>query len=183
MFKCDMSIQVERTNAEKVKRQFTNRLAVMEFVRTKPAFYTRRSSEHIVEVISLSKRSLTPEFRIYATLHVLNDPSDALNGFASDHYVIQEVQNHWYKKYNFRYYVADQTADEIAERCVSNLVTFVEEEADPWFMKWRDLGALANSSNSPLCLPSRDALKRSMANNVDLDTVRKNLKGLGLQKS
>ncbi len=169
-----MDKKIEQSNKNKILRMVAKELKNNGFTRTKTTYFVRHR-DSIAEFLHFHKYSFAPAFRIHTCIRVLNDPRDwiALQGFHSQPFECPDSPNG--KKYNFRFHKSDESID----RCVQNVVEFVEEVSEPWFKKWSDPTRLLENSDSPLGEEEKTALKDSFNENTNkhyIETSRKLLK-------
>lgn len=125
----------KRSQADRVRREVSTRLAARGFRRTKPTLWVRERALTI-EYLHLHLFSYTSAFRIHCGLRVRNDTFDAaaLNGPCS-------------RDSDATLEFAEVGASIAA--CASGVEAFVRDVAEPWFSRWQDLRLLA-SPESPL---------------------------------
>ena len=151
--------KIETSNVGKIFRRFAKGIKPLGFERVRSTFFVRER-EYVYEFIHIHKYSFAPDFRIHICLRVINDSFDpvALTGMETF-----PVEN----EYDFSF----ENTEESIERSSSDLVSFVEEVAEPWYKEWRDLESLANSDESPLRDEEKLALKEALSDNSNEENV------------
>ncbi len=162
--------KVKRSNAEKIRRAFTKRIADLGFSRTKSTFWTR-PRQNSIQFIHLHLFSFAPSFRIHLGIRVLNDDFEApaLNGLDSD------TTPGPLHRYHLRFHAQEQTL----KRCIDDLEAYCREIGEPWFMKWGDDQALL-SAESPLRDVERNHLLAALRGEDNKAWVEASLAMLGV---
>ncbi|MCE9591384.1 MAG: hypothetical protein K8S99_12760 [Planctomycetes bacterium] len=165
-----MDAKLKRSNAEKIRRAFTRRIADLGFTRTKPTFWTRQH-QNVIQFIHLHLFSFEPAFRVHFGIYVLNDdfPSPILNGLDSD------TTPGPLHKYHLRFHAHEDTIP----RCMDDLDKYCREIGEPWFDAWRTDEALL-SPGSPLREQARDHLRAALQGKVDLTRIQESCAMLGI---
>ncbi|MFT3991178.1 MAG: hypothetical protein QM680_07190 [Luteolibacter sp.] len=173
--------QVVRDGLEKACREFTERITPLGFARTKKMFWTREH-QHTVDFIHFHRsgssygapRNFSVGIRVHFGIRVLNDTFEAaaLNGPFSDSALTRAGNFHL--RFNAK---TGSTYD----RCVDDLVRFVVEQGEPWFMRFRDPSVLGDTRVTPLRLDSLEALDAALRGNADAANVAKSQKILGIK--
>jgi len=156
------TIQVVRDGLEKACREFTERITLLGFSRTKKMFWTRQHP-HTVDFIHFHRsgssygapRNFSVDIRVHFGIRVLNDTFEAaaLNGPFSDPTLTRAGNYHL--RFNAK---SGSTYD----RCVDDLVRFVVEQGEPWFNQFRDTSALTDARVTPLRSDSIEALSAAL---------------------
>lgn len=138
----------ERSNAGKVLRRVAKQLKTLGFVR-KSTFFARERG-HLIQFLHVHKFSFGPCFRVHACLRVLNDsrPHQALNGISSDDHA------------HYRMSIEFQNDEASVNRCAEEMISYVEQVAEPWFNQ-QTYSALLSAS-SPLYPEERQALTAAL---------------------
>src|SRR5262249_13208365 len=139
-----------RQGFEKVCREFTDRISLNWFDRTKKRLWTRIQSDWVDFVhfhrhgISYgSPATFTVDIRVHWGVRVLNDsfPGLHLNGPQSDPDRLRSGRYHL--RFNAR---SGSTYD----RCLEDLSRFFVEQCEPWFNRFASAENLLTRSDSPL---------------------------------
>jgi hypothetical protein len=173
--------KVVRQGLERTCRDFSERIAPTGFVRTKKVFWTRRHPL-TVDFIHFHRQGISygkpinysVEIRVHFGIRVLNDTfiAAALNGPHSDPGRLRAGLYHL--RFNAK---TGSTYD----RCVDDLVRFVLEQGEPWFLRFRQPEALLNFQDSPLQQPDKDRLRLAMDGHSDPAAEALSLKELGIK--
>lgn len=179
----DDTTQVVRQGVEKACQDFSERISPLGFARTKKMFWTRRH-DHTVDFIHFHRsgssygkpRNYSVDIRVHFAIRVLNDTFEAaaLNGPFSDPGRIHDGRYH--HRFNAQ---TGSTYD----RCIEDLVRFVVEHGEPWFVRFRELDALLTLADSPLRPPEKERLRAAIAGQPDPAAIAQSLKLLGLKTS
>jgi hypothetical protein len=174
--------KVIRRELERACKEFTYRLGPMGFVRTKKMFWTRSRSQ-TVDFVHLFRSgssygapiNYSVSVDVHFGIRVLNDSAEAavLNGPSSD------AQRTRAGRYHLRFNA--QTGSTF-ERCVDDLVRFVQEEGEPWFQRFANMTELLDSADSPLCSRDRELLKAALAGQGSPENEAASRKILGIKQ-
>jgi hypothetical protein len=150
-----MDTREKRNRAEAVRRRFSRDLLPLGFRRTKTSFWTRER-EFVVEFVHLHLFSFAPAFRVHLGIRVLNDSfvAPALNGLYTP--------DGWFGD-RPRYLLEFSDSRESVDRCVDNLLRFVNDVATSWFDRFVDPQVLVTAADSPLKDDERKALTEALA--------------------
>lgn len=150
--------QVVRAGLESACKEFTAAVLPLGFVRTKKMFWVRRRG-NAVEFIHLHRLgssygaaiNASVSIRVHFGIRVLNDsfPAAALNGPSSD------SASTLAGRYHLRFNAATGST---FDRCVQDLVRFVEEYGLPWFRQFEDPPRLLERADSPLGAEAKSLL-------------------------
>lgn len=172
--------KVVANGTERVCSDFSELIAVHGFKRTKKKVWTRRN-EHTIEIISFFRKGSTyinisyeVGLRVLTGIHVLNDSlsSSPRNGPCSDD---AEV---WSKRYHHRF---NALSGSTYDRCLIDLMRFVNEVGMPWFVTYRQPTNLLNDSSSPIGPTARAGLGAALNGDTDSRLVMASLKDLGIK--
>ena len=166
---------LERSNKNKILRQLGSLLQELGFRRTKPTFFTRPCGL-VVEFVHLHKYTFAPDFRIHLGIRVANDTFEAvaLNGPDSHAYVCKDSRNG--RRFNFSFHDAADTVD----RCAAEIVSFVRDVAEPWFLGWRDTERLLRDESSPLDADAKAHLRSANESGPNPEGIEKTRQLLGV---
>ena len=141
--------KVVRTGFEKACREFSGRVNSLGFQRTRKTFWTRRHP-FSVDFIHFHRGgcsygapySASVDIRVHFGIRVLNDDfvAAALNGPHSDTELTRAG------RYHLRF---NSETGSMYDRCADDLLRFVLEQGEVWFLKWRTVDALLQP-DSPL---------------------------------
>jgi hypothetical protein len=129
----------------------------------------------VVEFVHLHKYTFAPEFRIHLGIRVTNDTFEAaaLNGPDSQPYACKDSPTG--RRFNFNFHDAPETLD----RCAAEIVSFVRDVAEPWFLHWRDIERLIGDESSPLDADAKVHLKTAIEYGPTPDRIEKSRRILG----
>jgi len=177
------TIDVIRQELERACKDFSSLIAPLGFVRTKKMFWTRQR-EFTVDVIMFHRRGSTygapidskVDFRVHFAIRALNDSSEvlALNGPFSDPGQLHAGRYHlsFNAKSGYMY-----------DRCLADLVRFVEEVGETWFRRFSDPKKLICSQDTPLQPTSAAQLSSAMTEGGDAGNIASSLKLLGIKEN
>jgi hypothetical protein len=173
--------QVVRDGLEKAFREFTERIAIFGFARTKKMFWTRQHP-HTVDFIHFHRsgssygapRNFSVDIRVHFGIRVLNDTFEAaaLNGPFSDPTLTRAGNYHL--RFNAK---SGSTYD----RCIDDLVRFVVEQGEPWFDRFRDTMVLTDARTTPLRPDSIEALTAALRGDSEPANIAKSRNILGIK--
>lgn len=92
-------------------------------------------------------------FRVHLAIHVKDADDWGLNGIDSSGFPGQGP-----RRYNFRFNRLEDSID----RCVSELVAYCDDVAEPWFARYDDMDRLLHDANSPLYEESKVVLRKRL---------------------
>lgn len=174
--------QIVRAGMERISRDFTQDLAGLGFARTRSKFWTRRF-EHRLDFIHVFRSgssygapySASISLRVHLGIAVLDDDRDAeiLNGPNSDDLALFHAD-----RFHFRF---NASSGSTYERCREDLLRFVVQRAEPWFVAWRSPQALQEREDSPLDAIARQALQRGADGSASSERVARTLKLFGIK--
>ncbi|CAN5628273.1 hypothetical protein BH09VER1_BH09VER1_14480 [soil metagenome] len=172
---------VVRQGVERACKEFSERIVPVGFKRTKKMIWTRRHP-HTVDFIHFHRSGSTygkpinysVDIRVHFGIRVLNDtfPAVALNGPLSDVGRLRDG------RYHLRFNAQTWST---YERCLDDLVRFVEEQGEPWFFRFRDPQSLLTLGNSPIREIDKPFLKAAIDGFADPARVAQSLKLLGIK--
>lgn len=175
--------RIVRVADEDACREFTKRIAPMDFVRSRKKFWVRAHRFH-VDFLHLHRCGISygapygsqVDYRIHSGLRVLNDPFEALalNGPSSD--VATERKHRYHLRFNAK-------SRHMFDRCVTDLERFVSECAEPWFRKYLNPSELAANNEGPLKYESRDSLIAALSGNDDPARLAASFALLGIKSA
>jgi hypothetical protein len=175
--------QVVRTGLEAACKEFTAAVAPLGFVRSKKLFWVRRR-EHTVDFIHFHRSgssygapiSASVRIRVHFGIRVLNDtfPAAALNGPNSDSAEACEG------RYHLRFNAATGST---FDRCIQDLVRFVDEHGLPWFNQFEDVECLLTRADSPVQAEARSLLIDAIHGRANSDHFAASLKLLGIKNA
>jgi hypothetical protein len=174
--------QVVRQGVERACKDFSDRIFSLGFKRTKKMFWTRRHT-HTVDFVHFHRSgssygkpiNYSVDFRVHFGIRVLNDPFEAaaLNGPRSDPTRTREG------RYHLRF---NAQTGSTYERCLDDLVRFVQEQGEPWFSRFKDTKALLTKSDSPIREIEKDHLRLAIEGRTDPAMEAQSLKILGIKE-
>lgn len=174
---------IVRRGLESVCRQFSDCAASFGFGRTRKMLWTR-PHDHTVDVIHFHRSgssygapiSANVEVRVHFAIRVFNDPFSglALNGPTSDATRVRSGRYHL--RFNAR-------SGDMLDRCVEDLVRFVQDHGEPWFREFHDPERLLDHSRSPLREEARDSLLAAIRGEANPENIAASRKLLGLPKT
>ena len=173
--------KVVRRELERACKDFAARVESLSFLRTKKMFWTRRHPL-TVDFIHFHRGGISygapinysVDIRIHLGIRVLNHALDfaALNGPHSNE---ARFINH---RYHLRF---NAKTGSTYDRCVDDLVRFVEEQGVPWFQRFADLDELLTTSDSPLESEEKEFLEAARAGHANPENEAVSLKILGIK--
>lgn len=174
--------QIVRAAMERISRDFTQDLAGLGFARTRSKFWTRRF-EHHLDFIHLFRSgssygapyNASVSLRVHLGIAVLDDDRDAtmLNGPNSGDLNLFSAD-----RFHLRF---NASSGSTYERCREDLLRFVVQRAEPWFVAWRSPQSLREREDSPLDAIARQALQRGVVGNAASERVTRTLKLFGIK--
>lgn len=172
--------RIVRAGTERLCKEFTSRVAVHGFQRTRKMFWTRRQA-FTIEFIYFFRsgstygapRNFSVDIRVHFGIRVLNDTfvGAALNGPWSD------VTNTRLGRYHLRF---NAKSGDAYDRCIDDLTRFVVEHGKPWFDRFRSADSLLGLPDSPLKPPEKQLLADAIAGKADPENEAKSLKLFGI---
>jgi hypothetical protein len=157
--------KVVRVGVERACVAFTDQLETRGFQRTRKMFWVRVNA-HTAEVLHLHRSGVSygaplnasVGFRLHLALRVLTDsfPAVALNGPSTDTAGRDE-------RYHLRF---NAESMDMFDRCVRDLVRFVELIGEPWFARFQDPHLLLTRKDSPLNDEQKAHLREALAGNA-----------------
>ena len=129
----DVDKKIVKSAIDKATAEFTGRLSTFGFKRTKKWFWVRESDKaacfvhlHLDGISYGAPINYSVSFRVHAGHRHYDDKFDALalNGPCSTDAEIRD------KKYHHRF---NAKSGSTYERCIDDLIRFVEETSEPWF--------------------------------------------------
>jgi hypothetical protein len=172
--------RVVRSELERACKEFSVRLAPLGCARTKKLYWTR-SHPATVDFIHLSRNgssygaplNYSVTVSVACGIRVLNGDFQAPvpNGPWTD--VERSRQGRYHLRFNA------QTGSTF-ERCLDDLVRFVQEHCEPWFARFANMEELLTSSNSPLDARERELLSAALGggNTPENEAVSRKLLGI-----
>ena len=177
----DDTTQVVREGVERACRDFSQRVELLGFARTKKMLWTRRHV-HTADVIHFHRSgssygrplNYSVDIHVQFSIRVLNDTFEALaaNGPSSDPGLLRMGRYH--HRFNAQ---TGSTYD----RCIDDLARFVSEQGEPWFLRFRESDALFSSEDSPLREPEKERLQAALDGHADSDAVTQSFRLLGIK--
>lgn len=173
--------QIVRKGVEQACRDFTDRIKVHGFLRTKKMFWTR-IHEHTIDFIHFHRHGSTYgkpnnyslDFRVHFGIRVINETykTPILNGPYSDPGRLGAG------RYHLRF---NAKTGSTYDRCIIDLERFVIQEGEPWFKRFMQSEALLTASDSPLRQEAKARLAESLDGNPDPAMVSQSMKALGIK--
>jgi len=173
--------KIVRKGDDQVCREFTTRLDSMGFSRTRKKFWTRRHPL-TVDFIHLHRGGISygqpiravVSYRVHFGIRLLNSSFEALalNGPDSDPFSFSERYHMQFNAKSFSMF----------DRCVNDLVRFVEKYGQPWFQKFESIENLLNHPDTPLKPDTQELLHTAIIGNANLDFIAASYKLLGMKK-
>ena len=173
--------QVVRDGLEKACREFTERIAAQGYSRTKKMFWTREN-QHTVDFIHFHRGgssygasiNFSVDIRVHFGIRVLNDRFEAaaLNGPFSDATLTRA--GHYHLRFNAK-------SGSTYERCVDDLVRFLVEQGEPWFIRFRDPRVLTEAVDTPLRPDAIDFLSAALTGESQAENMTLSRKILGIK--
>lgn len=173
--------QVVRQGLERACRDFSRRIAPTGFARTKKMFWTRRHP-FTVDFIHFHRsgssygkpRNYSVDIHVHFAIRVLNDTFEAAaaNGSCSDPDRLRAG------RYHLRF---NAQTGSTYDRCIDDLIRFVLEQCEPWFLRFRQPEALLSLADSPLRQPEKDRLREAIDGHTDPAAEAKSLNLLGVK--
>ena len=173
--------RIVRDGLERACKDFTNRIGGLGFRRTKKAFWTRLRPSTI-EFIHFHRHgssygapiNYSVDIRVHFGVRILNDanPVITLNGPSSDPETLRLGQ------YHLRF---NSKTGSTYERCVDDLVRFVEERGEPWFREFCEIEDLLVNPKSPLHTEEKRCLAEANAAQACPENVARSLKVFGIE--
>jgi hypothetical protein len=153
--------KIKRSQADKIRRAFSDRIADLGFAHTKTSFWTRPRG-HVIQFIHLHLFRSGPHFRVHFGIRVLNDDDDhvVLNGPTSDEY----------RGPQYRYHLSFHARANTLPRCIDDLDRFCRDFGEPWFVRFSGAGALLGPS-SPLGETAMQCLRAAIVGDSDPSRV------------
>jgi len=160
-----MEKRVERSQKDKVLRRFRRLLGPHGFERTKSTFFTR-PRQFVIEFVHVHKFTFKPGFRIHVGLRVTNDAFEAcsLNGPYSKGAGLR-----------LDFGASEQSVDQ----CAAEMLQYVQDVAEPWFRRWRNIDQLLHDPTSPLDPDARTCLREATESRASSERVRQTQRLLG----
>ena len=178
------SAQVVRHGVERAFSDFTQRVAPLNFTRSKRMFWTRLRF-HTVDFVHIhpggssygNPINYSVDFRAHLGIRVLNDsfPAPSLNGPCSDD-LGSMLPFHYHLRFNAK-------SGSTYERCLDDLVRFLLEQGEPWFRRFCTAEALLNFEDSPLQDSEKQGLREATAGQTNPKVVSKSLALLGIKRN
>jgi hypothetical protein len=175
--------QIVRAGVEEACIAFTTSIALQGFARTKKMFWTRQR-EHTIEFIHLhvcgssygAPMNASVSLRVHTGIRVLNDSfaAAALNGPSS------EQASALAARYHLRF---NASTGSTFDRCVQDLVRFLNEQGEPWFERFAATNSLIDSAESPLTAPAKAQLFDAINGRANSENIAASLKILGIKKA
>ncbi|NGZ77679.1 hypothetical protein [Saccharibacillus alkalitolerans] len=133
-----MDKKLEQKLAGQIGSKLAKALGETEFVKTKPAFYTRVRSDRI-EFIHLNKLASGPYFRVHVGIRFLCDPfpAVALEGISSD------------EERDCRRRMSYTREEDSLDACAEAISDYVRDRGVPWLASWSDRDRLLREEDSP----------------------------------
>ncbi|MBL0729659.1 hypothetical protein [Piscinibacter sp. HJYY11] len=162
--------RVVRDGFERACKAFTDRIQSFGFNRSNKAFWVQRS-EFTASFIHARRGGISygaamnasVHIRLHLGIRVLNDPFDAvaLNGphSASGGYDLPASPN-----YHLRF---NASTGSTFDRCVGDLVRFVEQQGLPWFSTFSQPQVLLDHPKSPLAEDAKKSLRAALDGQID----------------
>lgn len=175
------AIDVIRHEFERACKDFSSLVGSLGFVRTKKLMWVRRR-EWTADVIMFHRCGSTygapinfkVEVRVHFAIRVLNDSFEslALNGPWSEVGRVRDGRYHL--SFNAK-------TGSMYERCLNDLVRFVEAAGEPWFQSFSKAEKLISASDTPLTPASAAFLSSALSGEADAGNVASSLKLLGIK--
>lgn len=172
-----------KAGVDQATTDFTARLKRLGFRRTKRMLWVRPHL-HAADFVTLFRSgssygrplNYSVSLDVGFGIRVLNDDSDVLipNGPRFDFSERLRAE-----RYHFRFNA--QTRDTY-DRCLDDLIRYVENEGEPFFSRFGDSSALLTAADSPLRPEEKVGLQSALSGQVDANAVALSLKLLGLAK-
>ncbi len=142
-----------------------------------------RPHSHMVDFIHLHRsgssygkpRNYSVNINVNFGIRILNDAFEALsaNGPSDDPDRLRAGL------YHLRF---NAQTGSTYDRCVHDLVRFVLEQGEPWFIRFRELDVLFMAGDSPIREPLIERLRAGVNGRADTEAVAQSLKLLGIKK-
>ena len=148
---------------------FTQRVAALEFLRLRTAWWERRRNL-VIQRIHIHKFTFTTSFRVHAALHLVGFDKDIhwLNGMNSyDGWYEDRGNRSAFRRSDppapsARRYSFDYTKSSASwEPCADELFAFTRDILIPWFGRWTDKERLLKDAHSPLAQEQKTFLSRT----------------------
>jgi hypothetical protein len=153
--------KVIRKELERACRDFSSQIVSLGFIRTKKMFWTR-VHPLTVDFIHFHRSGSTygvpinysVDIRVHFGIRVLNDSFEAaaLNGPYSDATLTRK--GHYHLSFNAK-------SGSSYDRCITDLVRFVNEQGEPWFNRFQNIKKLLKEKDSPLNSEVKEYLKEA----------------------
>jgi hypothetical protein len=174
--------KIVRKRLEEVCKDFSVCVKSLGFLRTKKMLWTRRRPL-TVDFIHFYRSgssygapiSVTVDIDVSFGIRVLNDTSHIaiLSGPRNDPTLTRKGRYH--HRFSAR-------SGHMCDRCVHDLVRFVEEEGEPWFQRFANIDKLLNPVDSPLKPEARELLNLARIGKGNPDNEAAVLKNLGIKE-
>ncbi len=164
---------------KRVCKDFSDRIVSLGFRRTGRRLWTR-VNEWSIESIYFHRSgssygapiNASVDIRVMVGLRVLNDPTPGGSiGFNSDHIRRQNgyTYHHRFNAETWSTY----------DRCLNELMLFMSEVAEPWFVEWREPRKLM--AHPELRPSTQKLLEEAVAGNANPESIAASLKALGVK--
>jgi len=160
---------------------FTKEVERLGFERTRKKLWVRLHA-HTADVLHIHRDGISygaplnasVSLRLHLAIRVLNDsfPSLHLNGPDTDG---APREGRYHLRFNA------ESLDSF-DRCVGDLARYVREIGEPWFLQFRDAGALLGPGGSPLSTDSQTSLRAALDGRASADALALTAKELGLNR-
>jgi hypothetical protein len=176
----DDTTQVVRQGVENAAKDFTARMERLGFARTKKMLWARRH-QHTADFISLFRQgssygrpiNYSVSLDLGFGIRVLNDVIEGLSPNGPRYDFSERLRA---AHYHFRF---NAQTGSTYDRCIDDLVRYVGQEGEPWFLRFREPDALLTCDDSPLRQAEKERLRAALAGHGDPDSVAQSLKLLG----
>ena len=171
-----------RREFEKACKDFTARIAATGFKRTQKHLWTRRHlfTADFIHFQRSGSSYGAPinagiEICVHFGIRILNDGigRPGLSGPYSD---ISSIRR---GRYHLRF---NAKSGHMYDRCIDDLVRFVNDEGLPWFRKYEHEKSILDQPDTPLRPETQEALRAAINGEGDQDKIAASLKLLGIKK-
>jgi len=176
------TIQVVRGGVESAAKDFTARIEPLGFKRTKKMLWARRYL-YTADFVTLFRSgssygrpiNYSVSLEVGFGIRVLNDAFEALSPNGPRYDFSERLRA---AHYHFRF---NAQTGSTYERCIDDLVRYVVDEGEPWFVRFREPEALLTSAESPLRQSEKEYLHAAVSGQPDETASAQSLKFLGIR--